>query len=90
MRIISQNKIVDIDYEGVVVYINRIAGDKTYVFVHVPDEEFSLGAYDTFEDAVFVMSLIRSTFMCNHKYFYMPEAEEVSVIRKQNEAGEQE
>ena len=90
MRLISQNKIVDIDYDGAVVYINRNAGDKIYIFVHVPDEEFSLGAYDTFEDAVFVMSLIRSTFMCNHRFFYMPEAEEVSVIRAERKEGENE
>lgn len=90
MRLISQNKIVDIDYDGAVVYIDRNAGDKIYVFVHVPDEEFSLGAYNTFEDAVFVMSLIRSTFMCNHRFFYMPEAEEVSVIRAERKEGENE
>lgn len=90
MRLISQNKIVDIDYGGAVVYINRNAGDKIYIFAHVPDEEFSLGAYDTFEDAVFVMSLIRTTLMCNHRFFYMPEAEEVPVMRANRKEGEKE
>lgn len=81
MRIISQDKKIDIDYDGSVIYIDRSAGNKGYVIVHVPDEEFSIGAYDTAEDAVFVMSLIRTTLMCNHRFFYMPEAEEVSMIR---------
>ena len=46
-----------------------------------------IGAYDSAEDAVYVMSLIKTTFMCNHKYFYMPEAEEVSMIREKMDEG---
>ncbi len=84
MRIISQDKMTDISYDGAVIYVH--AGDnRMYVFAHVPDETFPIGTYNSREDAVYVVSLIQKTFMCNHKYFYMPEPEEVSEIKKKLE-----
>jgi hypothetical protein len=74
MRIISQDKRIDIAYERAVVYIHRTTHDQSYVIAHVPDEDFSLGAYDTAEDAAYVMSLIRTAFSEEYRYFYMPEA----------------
>lgn len=72
MRIISQDKMIDIPYEGAAVYIDRSAANKIYA--HVPDESFLIGAYDTAEDAAYVMSLIRTAFSEEYRYFYMPEA----------------
>lgn len=83
MRIISQDKMTDTPYDGAVVYIHRRTNKQIYVGNVGDDEGFLIGTYNSEEDAVYVMSLIRATFMCNHKYFYMPEVEEVSVIREQ-------
>ena len=91
MRIISQDRMTDTPYDGAVVYIHRRRTNKQIYVGNVGDDEgFPIGTYNNEEDAVYVMSLIRSTFMCNHKYFYMPEVEEVSVIRERMKAGEQE
>ena len=90
MRIISQGKMTDMPYDGAVFYIFTGTENKICVYAHVPDEDFLIGTYNSKEDAVYVMSLIRTTFMCNHKYFYVPEAEEVSVIREKMDGSEQE
>ena len=78
----------DTPYDGAVVYIDRITDKQICVIVHVPDESFTIGTYDNQDDAVYVLSLIQKTFMCNHKCFYMPEVEEVSVIRAKMKGGE--
>ena len=85
MRIISQNKKTDISYDAAVIYIVKTDNHKTYVRAHVSDDDFPIGTYNSNEDAVYVMSLIQKTFMCNHKYFYMPKPEEVSEIKKKLE-----
>lgn len=86
MRIISQNKKTDISYDAAVIYISvKTDNHKIYVRAHVFNDDFPIGTYNTNEDAVYVMSLIQNTFMCNHKYFYMPKPEEVSVIKKKME-----
>ena len=90
MRIISQDKMTDTPYDGAVVYIHRRTNKQIYVGNVGDDEGFLIGTYNSEDDAVYVMSLIRSTFMCNHKFFYMPEVEEVSVIREQLKRGDQE
>ena len=90
MRIISQDKMTDTPYDGAVVYVHRRTNKQIYVGNVGDDEGFLIGTYNSEDDAVYVMSLIRSTFMCNHKFFYMPEVEEVSVIREQLKRGDQE
>lgn len=86
MRIISQNKKTDISYDAAVIYISvKTDNHKIYVRAHVSNDDFLIGTYSTNEDAVYVMSLIQKTFMCNHKYFYMPKPEEVSEIKKKME-----
>lgn len=90
MRIISQNKMTDISYDAAVIYIYvRTDNHKIYIRAHVSGDDFPIGTYNTNEDAVYVMSLIQKTFMCNHKYFYMPKPEEVSVIKKKLEKCEE-
>lgn len=88
MRIISQDKMTDISYDVAVIYIHA-RDNRIYVLAHVPDEDFPIGTYNNNEDAIYVVSLIQKTFMCKHKYFYMPEAEEVSAIKKKLEKYEQ-
>ena len=90
MRIISQDKMTDTPYDGAVVYVHRRTNKQIYIGNVGDDEGFLIGTYNSEDDAVYVMSLIRSTFMCNHKFFYMPEVEEVSVIREQLKRGDQE
>ena len=90
MRIISQDKMTDTPYDGAVVYVHNRTGNQIYVSNVGDDEGFPIGTYNSKEDATFVVSLIRTAFMCNHKYFYMPEVEEVSVIREKLKEGEQE
>lgn len=90
MRIISQDKTTDVSYDVAVIYTQVIADNQICVIVHVPDKDFWIGTYNSSEDAVYVVSLIQKTFMCNHKYFYMPEAEEVSAIKKKLEKYDQE
>jgi hypothetical protein len=85
MRIISQDRMTDTPYDGAVVYIHRRTNKQIYVGNVGDDEGFLIGTYNSEEDAVYVMSLIQKTSMCNHKYFYMPEAEEVSAIRAKME-----
>ena len=80
----------DTPYDGAVVYVHRRTNKQIYIGNVGDDEGFLIGTYNSEDDAVYVMSLIRSTFMCNHKFFYMPEVEEVSVIREQLKRGDQE
>lgn len=88
MRIISQNKTVDTPYDGAVVYVHNRAGNQIYVGNVGNDEGFPIGMYNSKEDAVYVVSLIRTAFMCNQKYFYMPEAKDVSAIRAKMKSDE--
>lgn len=83
MRIVSQDKMMDTPYDGAVVCVHRRTNKQIYISNVGDDEGFLIGTYNSEEDAVYVMSLIQKTFMCDHKYFYMPEAEEVSMIREQ-------
>jgi len=89
MRIISQNKTVDTPYDGAVVYVHNRMGNHIYVGNVGNDEGFPIGMYNSKEDAVYVVSLIRTAFMCNHKYFYMPEAKDVSAIRAKMKSDEE-
>ena len=89
MRIISQDGMTDTPYDGAVVYIHRRTNKQIYVGNVGDDEGFLIGTYNSEEDAVYVMSLIQQTSMCNHKYFYMPEAGKVSMIKEQLEGGGQ-
>lgn len=83
MRIISQDKMTDTPYDGTVVYIHRRTGNWIYVSNVGDDEGFPIGTYNSKEDAVYVMQLIGTAYRAEYKCFYMPEAEEVSVIREQ-------
>lgn len=85
MRIISQDKMTDVSYDGAVIYIDARTDNQICVIAHVPDESFPIGTYNTNEDAVYVMSLIQKTFMCDLEYFYMPKPEEVFEIKKKLE-----
>lgn len=89
MRIISQDKMTDVSYDGAVIYIDARTDNQICVIAHVPDESFTIGTYNSREDAVYVVSLIQKTFMlCNLEYFYMPKSEKVSAIKKMLETYE--
>lgn len=91
MRIISQHRIIDTPYDGAVVYIYYRRHDiQIYVSNVGDDEGFPIGTYNNSEDAVYVMSLIRTAFAHEDQCFYMPEAEDISAIRAKMDGGEQE
>lgn len=90
MRIISQNHTVDVPYDNVIVYVHSQL-NQIYVKMYVSGIEysrdgFSIGKYNSKEDAKYVMSMIREAAIFGKMYFYMPEAKKVSTIRE----GEQE
>lgn len=90
MRIVSQDKMIDTSYNGTVIYIYYRKNDtQIYVSNIGNDEGFPIGTYNNGEDAVYVMSLIRTAFAHENQYFYMPEAEDVSAIRTKMDGGEQ-
>ncbi len=90
MRIISQDEMMDIPYDVAVVYIYYRTNDVQIYVSNVGDDEgFPIGTYNNDEDAVYVMSLIRTAFVHETQYFYMPEAEDVSTIRTKMDEGEQ-
>lgn len=83
MRIISQDKTTDISYDGAVIYTQARTENQICVIAHVPDEDFLIGTYNSKEDAIYVLALIRTAFKYEYRHFYMPEAEKVSTIRKE-------
>ena len=82
MRIISQNRTVDVPYDNVVVYVHSQLNQifvKMYVSgIEYSRDGFSIGKYDSKEDAKYVMSLIREAAIFCQMYFYMPTAEKAS------------
>ena len=91
MRIVSQDKMIDTPYDGAVVYAYYRKNDVQIYISNVGDDEgFPIGTYDNDKDAVYVMSLIRTAFAHENQCFYMPEAEDVSMIRAKMDGGEQE
>ena len=75
MRIISQDKMTDTPYDGAVVYINRKMDNHIYIG-NIGDEiGFPIGIYNSKEDAIYVMKLIRESFLLDCSYFFMPDAE---------------
>lgn len=82
MRIISQNRTVDVPYDNVVVYVHSQLNQifvKMYVSgIEYSRDGFSIGKYDSKEDAKYVMSLIREAAIFGQMYFYMPTAEKAS------------
>jgi len=77
MRIISQDRMTDTPYDGAVIYIHA-GTDQIYVMAHVPDEAFTIGTYNSIEDALRVMELIRDCFIYGGTYFVMPKSDMVS------------
>ena len=78
MRIISQDRTIDIPYDNVIVYVHQI-----YVKIYVSGIDynharFSIGEYHNREDAKYVMALIRDAVIFGKTYFYMPTLEEFS------------
>lgn len=90
MRIVSQDKMTDTPYEGAVVYINRNMNNHIYIGNIGDEVGFPIGIYNSKEDAIYVMSLIRTAFAYENQYFYMPKAEDASIIKLKMKDGEQE
>ena len=90
MRIISQDEIIDTPYDEAVIYIYYRKNDVQIYVSNVGDDEgFPIGTYNNGEDAVYVMSLIRTAFTHEDEYFYMPKAEDVFAIRARMNGSEQ-
>ena len=88
MRIISQDKKHDVPYDCVTVYLSSAI--QTFIqadFVAYRYTEI-LGAYNSEEDALYVMDCIRHSKMEGYEYFFMPSADSIPVWRK-NKGGEE-
>jgi len=89
MRIISQDKKHDVPYNCVTVYLSSAI--QTFIqadFVAYRYTEI-LGAYNSEEDALYVMDCIRYSMKYGYDYFYMPSADYVPIMRqKAAEGGE--
>lgn len=78
MRIISQDRMTDTPFDGAVIYIDKTTDKQICVIVHVPDEAFTIGTYNSIEDALRVIELIRDCFIYGGTYFVMPKSDMVS------------
>ena len=84
MRIISQDRTIDVPYDNVVVYVHN-QSNQIYVKMYVSGidynrEGFSIGKYHNKEDAICVMSHMRDKFPYA-TYYHMPLADDVDLIR---------
>ena len=78
MRIISQNGLSDYPYDNIFVWINRKNQREIGASMcSDPDSEFELGTYDSEEDALLVMKLIRRAANEGYTYFFMPSVKEI-------------
>ena len=68
----------DTPYDGAVVYIHRRTNKQIYVGNVGDDEGFPIGTYNSKEDALRVMELIRDCFIYGGTYFVMPKSDMVS------------
>lgn len=82
MRIISQDRMTDTPYDEAVVYIHRRTNRQIYVGNVGDDEGFLIGTYNSEEDALRVMELIRDCFIYGGTYFVMPKSDMVSYCYK--------
>ena len=91
MRIVSQDKMIDTPYDGAVVYAYYRKNDvQIYISNVGDDEDFPIGTYNNNKEVEYVMSLIRTAFAYENRYFYMPKAEDASIIKLKMKDGEQE
>lgn len=84
MRIVSQDRVIDIPYDNVVVYVHNQL-NQVYVKMYVSgidnsSDGFSIGKYHSKEDAIYVMNDMRDKFPYV-TYYYMPLADDVDLIR---------
>jgi len=88
MRIISQDKFIDIPYDSIIVFALN-GKDVSACTVNDNYNKMALGTYNNEEDALCVMKSIRKAAMDGYYYFYMPKAESASWWRqKEAEGGE--
>lgn len=76
MRIISQNGLIDIPYDSIIIFALH---DKDVSACTVNDNynKMILGTYNDGEDALFVMKQIRRAANDGYTYYFMPSAKEV-------------
>lgn len=84
MRIISQDRTIDVPYDNVVVYVHSQL-NQIYVKMYVSGidysrDGFSVGKYHNKEDAIYIMNHMRDKYPYA-TYYYMPLADDVDLIR---------
>lgn len=88
MRIISQDGIIDIPYDSIIVFALN-GKDVSACTVNDNYNKMALGTYNNEEDALYVMDCIRYNKKKGYDYFHMPSADSVSTWRqKANKGGE--
>lgn len=73
MRILSQNRCIDVPYDNVVLIIEDYRGKYAIIANHIyKDVDFLMGVFDSKEEAMSVMGLIRECYLSckNGNYDY--------------------
>ena len=69
MRLISQNKEIDINYNNCVLKVNTIG-----IIAYSPNGmDYIMGKYDSHERAIEVLMDVRSEYQMKHKVFNFPK-----------------
>ena len=76
MRIISQDKTVDIPYENSALIIEEVTKNTFYIHGFLNDRYFWLGTYKNMNDAKAVLWDIASNFKAKKEYCEMPQEDE--------------
>ena len=88
MRIISQDGLSDYPYDNIFVWVDRMNQRGIgATMCSDPDSEFELGTYDSEEDALYVMRLIRQAVRNEQSFYFMPDADYVTSIRQEESEG---
>ena len=77
MRIISQDKKRDVPYDSVMVYVSDVLPKQIWVNFVQYKETYVMGKYNSEEDALLVMKLIRRAANDGYTYFFMPSVKEI-------------
>lgn len=86
MRIISQDGLIDIPYDSIIVFALNGNGVSACT-VNDNYNKMTLGTYNDGEDALYVMKCIRYNKGKGCEYFHMPSAEIVPVWRQEESEG---
>ena len=86
MRIISQDGLIDIPYDSIIIFALNGNGVSACT-VNDNYNKMILGTYNDGDDALYVMDCIRYNKRKGYDYFHMPSAESVTVWRQKKAKG---